>query len=86
VLRKPDSLPGEAVDIRRLNLLLTVTSQLRIAEIIGKDVDDVRRGFSDLGYTETDEKKDQLEQNKHGNPLAQIFNHRATEDTSREAL
>ncbi len=43
VLRKAHPFRGQAVDVRRPDLLLAVAAQLRVAEVIGENVDDVRR-------------------------------------------
>jgi len=39
--RKPDTFGSKPVDMGRLNDRLSVTAQVAVAQIIGKDIDDV---------------------------------------------
>jgi hypothetical protein len=39
--RKPHSLTGKLIDIRRLDFSLAITSQLPVPEIIGHDINNV---------------------------------------------
>jgi hypothetical protein len=42
-LKKPDSVRGDVVDVRRLDVWPAVTGDIGIAHIVGHDEDDVRR-------------------------------------------
>ena len=41
MLREPQTLRAQPIDVRRLDLLLSVAAELTVAEVVGQDVHDI---------------------------------------------